>query len=905
MKLLYCRLKGYVGIYHGLGKEEIVIPFSDFKNNLILIRGKNGYGKSTLLNALSLEPDNSDKYRTDAIYNGTEVTFVPYPAEKEIHVGCGTDIYQILIVSPVSNNKRQTTKAYIKKNGEELNPGGNVTTYRELRNSIFDMDPNYITLSMVSSEDRGIVDKTPAERKVYMGGVIGSLDFFNNAYKNLSKKSSACRSHINNIKSKIYNIGDPNNLYATLASSTALANDTEAKIDQVKNKIAESNATIKILDPDGEIQNVYTSIVERLQLLNSDIKQFEQTLEESSREFRKSHHNDLDMEKKQIEEALSAIRSEIDMLTGSLSSLMERRTNLQGKIDSSTQKLEGLKSEQIRDDIESVIDDLNYKIMLYNDTINNADMDISITKSELEIIQSIINDISVAVANINDNDQDCIIEAIQIARTDVNPNDLIRDLQAKLSQCNSTIQYAKDSQQSISSNLKIASILENRPANCTIDSCYFIQEALKFDAKKLKSEYDNLECMISVNQEAAKEHESRIVYLQKVDRVYVVIKSCLDLISRNEKLLSRVGKVSAYLKPDTFLHSLEIHHQFNEFADLHDMFTIVDLVAENKTNQEQLVSYNADLKVYLNTKAIIEELEASIERDKKELSDIETTISDSFAKRKFDIERGDFLAKELDTINTIEISKKQLDERLEAKRQLGEEFNRVKSDISKVKSHVDELEKSKIELQSLYESYNPLKASIDQMKFNVSRLESYNQDLAEYSTKYDTIEFLKSACAPSTGIQSVYIAIYMNTTIKIANDLLKYLFGGRLTLCTPEIDSGAFKLPFLDNGFMVPDVSLGSTSQKCMIGMALSVALLSQGSAVYNLLRLDEIDGGLDTPNRMQFAILLISVMDLMGIEQCIMCSHNTEIEAYNADVITFDDNGITFSTTTNQKNYN
>lgn len=903
MKLLYCRLKGYVGIYHGLGKEEIIIPFSDFKNNLVLIRGKNGYGKSTLLNALSLEPDSSDKYRTDATYNGNGVVFIPYPAEKELHIACGIDIYQILIISPVSNNKRQTTKAYIKKNGEELNPGGNVTTYRELRNSIFDMDPNYIALSMVSSEDRGIVDKSPAERKIFMGGVIGSLDFFNNAYKNLSKKSSACRSQINNIKSKIYNIGDPDNLYATLASSTALAANTETKIEQAKTRIAESNATIKILDPDGEIQNVYTSIVERLQILNSDIKRFEQTLEESSREFKKSHHNDLDIEKKQIEEALSTIRSEIDMLTGSLASLMEQRTTLQGKIYSSTQKLEGLKSEQIKDDIESIIDDLNYKIMLYNDTINNADMDTTLTKSELEIVQSVVNDISTAVMNINDNDQDCITEAIRIARTDVNPNDLIRDLQAKLSQCNSTIQYARDSKQAISANLSIAAILENRPTECTIDSCYFIQEALKFDVKKLQSELDNFDCMISVTQEAVREHESRITFLQKVDRVYSIIKSCIDLVSRNERLLSRVGNVSKYLAPEAFLYAIEIHHQFNEFADLHDMFTIVDLVAENKTNQEQLITYNADLKVYLNTKTLIEELESSIERDKKELEGIETTISESFAKKKFNLERGEFLSKELAIIETIETSKQQLDERLEAKRQLGEEFNRVKNDIANVKSHVDELERSKAELQSLYETYNPLKASIDQMKFNVSKLESYNQDLLEYSTKYDTIEFLKSACAPSTGIQSVYIAIYMNTTIRIANDLLKYLFGGRLSLCTPEIDNNTFKLPFLDNGFMVPDVSLGSTSQKCMIGMALSVALLSQGSAIYNLLRLDEIDGGLDTPNRMQFAVLLIEVMNIMGIEQCIMCSHNTEIEAYNADVITFDDNGISFSTTS--KNYN
>ena len=80
-----------------------------------------------------------------------------------------------------------------------------------------------------------------------------------------------------------------------------------------------------------------------------------------------------------------------------------------------------------------------------------------------------------------------------------------------------------------------------------------------------------------------------------------------------------MGNVSKYLAPEAFLYAIEIHHQFNEFADLHDMFTIVDLVAENKTNQEQLIAYNADLKVYLNTKTLIEELESSIERDKERI----------------------------------------------------------------------------------------------------------------------------------------------------------------------------------------------------------------------------------------------------------------------------------------------
>ena len=69
MRILYFRLKGYAGIYHGMGLNEIVIPFSQFPHKIILIQGTNGCGKSTILNALSLDIDGSDAYRADATYD--------------------------------------------------------------------------------------------------------------------------------------------------------------------------------------------------------------------------------------------------------------------------------------------------------------------------------------------------------------------------------------------------------------------------------------------------------------------------------------------------------------------------------------------------------------------------------------------------------------------------------------------------------------------------------------------------------------------------------------------------------------------------------------------------------------------------------------------------------------------
>ena len=57
-------------------------------------------------------------------------------------------------------------------------------------------------------------------------------------------------------------------------------------------------------------------------------------------------------------------------------------------------------------------------------------------------------------------------------------------------------------------------------------------------------------------------------------------------------------------------------------------------------------------------------------------------------------------------------------------------------------------------------------------------------------------------------------------------------------------------------------------------------------STKYNIIKLDEIDGPLDYNNRVYFADVLNRIMSIMGTEQCIMISHNSELQLDNADII-------------------
>ena len=57
-------------------------------------------------------------------------------------------------------------------------------------------------------------------------------------------------------------------------------------------------------------------------------------------------------------------------------------------------------------------------------------------------------------------------------------------------------------------------------------------------------------------------------------------------------------------------------------------------------------------------------------------------------------------------------------------------------------------------------------------------------------------------------------------------------------------------------------------------------------SVKFNIPRLDEIDGGLDSRNKLDFINILYKTSDILGIEQMFMISHSAELELQNVDII-------------------
>ena len=102
------------------------------------------------------------------------------------------------------------------------------------------------------------------------------------------------------------------------------------------------------------------------------------------------------------------------------------------------------------------------------------------------------------------------------------------------------------------------------------------------------------------------------------------------------------------------------------------------------------------------------------------------------------------------------------------------------------------------------------------------------------------------------------------------------------------VNENEFRIPVknLSTNLVTDDISNCSTSEKCMIAMIMSFVLAFQGSPIYNIIRLDEIDGGLDQYNRSIFPEILSKIMCILNIEQCLIVSHSSESDMSDVDII-------------------
>ena len=322
MRLLRLELDNYIGLYNGSGVEHIEIDFSKCIHKVTVIRGSNGSGKSSL-------------FKTIHPFSDTNYYLTPNKDARKriIYQVDDNNIIDIIYNYPDAGKEdgsRKPTTCDIFLNGIDMNPSHNVTTGRDVICDILDIDSGFLTLGQLSSEDRGLVDKKPSDRKKFINTKLAELDVYNDIYKRITKKSIELKGTVNSLNSDIKGIGDINSIQSNIYLWEGQLEDLEENKLLLFKDMTEYSIRMKdifdieIINPDEEMVKLQYKQRE----LEKSLKFYEDCLDCTEEELNKYNYY-----KDKCETYLNIALNSQSKLSKEISDINEKITDIQAKIN--------------------------------------------------------------------------------------------------------------------------------------------------------------------------------------------------------------------------------------------------------------------------------------------------------------------------------------------------------------------------------------------------------------------------------------------------------------------------------------------------------------------------------------------------------------------------------------------
>ena len=869
MRLLRLRLENYIGIYNGMGLSSIEIDFSKCIHKVLIIKGDNGTGKSTIFKALTPLADSSIDYIPDK----TAIKEIAYETDFQT-------ILNIKYESLVKDGIRRPTKCYLNRLNpdgsiENLNPSNNITTAKEVIYDILGIDDNFITLSQLSANKKGLGGLKPSERKRYVNSIISSLAAFNSIHKLITTKSTVLKSIIDSYVTKLSQIGNIAIVEDAIKKDTAALQELDNKKNGLISEIATIKAELSRLDSSGNFLDDYKNLSMRKIILEKEIRDLPD-IEEYSEE--KLIQYEKDMAKYEANE---------EMLSSRAKELLDEESKINNNITELTIKLDSLYNKEHMDDLNSKIESTKKELESYKPYFHLFKTYKDISEQDYETVKLVIEKFNSTVENIFQTYSETVRkESMNSLRT--GKKEVILDHTEILSGLEKQLEDLRTEKRDVEFLNNRSKDYNKIPDDCNHKSdCPFIKDVV--EAKNaLRSRHSLYSLSTKINStldaiESAKNlAEDNMI---KTQCLYEM-KSILEYIQSMSKIIRKFPGTESLDSINTLYHNIEYGIGLNfesvdKYQEFKNISTIVSALEDDlhsyESAKEKLISANAEIRI----------LQEKIDTDLKNLSTIRDSKLSIFAEiekirsSKMEIEMV------LDSIRYAKINKAKFEEVSVELNEITNKIESMEKNTVLIKDLTDKLNRRASELSALQNTDLPaLNKAIEENKYRMVLFEQYMRDSQEYAAKYNEVQMIKKYTSIH-GIQTVYMSVFMNSILNTTNTLLRLLFGGRFALQPFIINENEFNIPCADSeGRVREDISLMSDSQLSMISMLISFVLLRNSSNRYNIIKLDEVDDNLDSMNRIQFSILIEQIMNDLGFDQCLIISHNNELDLSNTDIV-------------------
>lgn len=869
MRLLRLRLENYIGIYNGMGLSSIEIDFSKCIHKVLIIKGDNGTGKSTIFKALTPLADSSIDYIPDK----TAIKEIAYETDFQT-------ILNIKYESIVKDGIRRPTKCYLNRLNpdgsiENLNPSNNITTAKEVIYDILGIDDNFITLSQLSANKKGLGGLKPSERKRYVNSIISSLAAFNNIHKMITTKSTVLKSIIDSYVTKLSQIGNIAIVEDNIKKDTLALKELDNKKNGLISEIATIKAELSRLDSSGNFLDDYKNLSMRKIILEKEIRDLPD-IEEYSEE--KLIQYEKDMAKYEANE---------EMLSSRAKELLDEESKINNNITELTIKLDSLYNKEHMDDLNSKIESTKKELESYKPYFHLFKTYKDISEQDYETVKLVIEKFNSTVENIFQTYSETVRkESMNSLRT--GKKEVILDHTEILSGLEKQLEDLRTEKRNVEFLNNRSKDYNKIPDDCNHKSdCPFIKDVVEAkNALRSRQSLYSLSTKINSTLDAIESAKNLAEENMIKTQCLYEMKSILEYIQSMSKIIRKFPGTESLDSINTLYHNIENGIRLNfesvdKYQEFKNISTIVSALEEDlhsyESAKEKLISANAEIRI----------LQEKIDTDLKNLSTIRDSKLSIFAEiekirsSKMEIEMV------LDSIRYAKINKAKFEEVSVELNDIANKIESMEKNTILIKDLTDKLNRRASELSALQNTDLPaISKAIEENKYRMVLFEQYTRDSQEYAAKYNEVQMIKKYTSIH-GIQTVYMSVFMNSILNTTNTLLRLLFGGRFALQPFIINENEFNIPCADSeGRVREDISLMSDSQLSMISMLISFVLLRNSSNRYNIIKLDEVDDNLDSMNRIQFSILIEQIMNDLGFDQCLIISHNNELDLSNTDIV-------------------
>ena len=850
MKTTYLKLKNFVNIKVGMKKTEIEIDFNKSSNKLVLLCGPNGSGKTSLLSELHpfANSGNMDvRGETNLIIEGKD-------GYKEIHIQDNEDKY-IIKHFYMFSKKTKSVKSFITKNDVELNPNGNVKSFKEAVLDNLGIDQELLKLMRLGSNVTSLINMKSTNRKNFATKLFSDIEVYQGFYKKVSDEYRNVRAVLKNTADKIskFNIQDENEFTKQLELTNHEIDKYTIEKDDLQKSLVLLEDTIKNIDLSDEelVVEKYNSLKRELDYAYDSIALITDVTI-SKNEFKLQYEK----EKQNIEMKLLECKSNIDKAISERDIYYNQKQDLE----------ESLKRAASKERIEH----LRNMIINYKNEINNIEKELK--------------------DRTNYNKMDLLLFKDHCQKT----LDYIRDL-------NIYSEYdIKRVMESVINNDNLMKSLETK--NINNKTTYEILNAEIINIEKMNIDFD----LDLGDDKCAKDCPYKQFYLQTIGK-----KNNLNhLIEERNKLNKEILKYEEIFNLYNTIIFIKNHissYEDKQFVpyDYTDCFTnfiidkpvvntnLLNLFIDDSEKFERMNKLKNDLKSFETEYELIKSSGLDvIEIENKILSideiiDVKNKTIDSNSISKNNLENQLQLCIESSEATlealTIKESIKSLEEQYI---EVSERYDEI-TELKNMKLiYSEDLIKGKNQFIKLKEFIDNLIVKKNQISFNEETYKSLVNEYNALKLLFEDAEEIKDALNSSKGIPLIFLQVYLKNCPIMMNSLLDTIYEGELQIEGFIIDENEFRIPYIKSGIRIPDIVMASQGESSFISIVLSLSLIIQSMTKYDIICLDELDGPLDTKNREEFIKVLYSFIEQTNSEQIFLISHNNLFESEPIDLI-------------------